>query len=183
MSIDEIENIVKIASACVATIGGLLAAFKAIFEMRENRKQRELEYHWKQAAQAQSMLSIIKTGYETSSALQMLDWGGREYQISEDKKDTISDDELDRAMRVKDLSFTRKEAFIRDCFDRLFESLEDIEHFIRRDLVQFSDVSKPLQYYIEKIKKRDSTLTFIEFYDYHLAMEFINRFNETEISG
>jgi ABC-type nickel/cobalt efflux system permease component RcnA len=67
---DEVELIAKL----IAIFVGLVGVWRAIFEMRQNRRQREVEHHWKQSSQAKSLVDDIKSDYRCSSALQMLDW-------------------------------------------------------------------------------------------------------------
>ncbi|KHT53275.1 hypothetical protein RJ44_19960 [Alteromonas macleodii] len=171
---DEVELIAKL----IAIFVGLVGVWRAIFEMRQNRRQREVEHHWKQSSQAKSLVDDIKSDYRCASALQMLDWAGREYRISDERKEVISEEEFASAMRINDLKFTRKEAFVRDCFDRFLERLESIEHYIRIDLIRFSDVNVPLAYYAKNAQSRPYLMKFIRSYQYELAESFLNRFDK-----
>lgn len=175
--ISSFTNTIPTVATFIGAVGGIIAAFKAIIEMRQNRKQKEIEHHWRQAAQAQLMLEKIKGEYKTSSALQMLDYGGRKYRVTDDCESRISTNDRNNALRTENLTFNKEEVFVRDCFDRLFESIENIEHFIRRDLVQFSDVSKPLQYYVNIINKKKPVYEFVRHYNYKLVEDFIDRYN------
>ena len=173
---------VKIISLIIGSVVGLIAAFKAVTEMKYNLKQRKIEYKWKKTAQAKNFLDEIKSDYRSSSELKMIDWSNRYYKISDDfDEDIITNityDDVILALRTSNLKFTQKESFIRDCFDSLFEKFEIIEHFLIQNFIDFEDISPPLQYYINKIKKDNSYIEFIKKYNYTLAENFISRFTQ-----
>lgn len=173
----EIEPILKIVSLAVGVVGGLIAGFKAVSEMKLNRMQREREHRWKQTGEAKAFLAAIKNDYKSSSALYMLDWSGRHYNISNDEKAAVLFEDVDNGLRVEDLQFSKKEGFIRDCFDDLYEKFGLIEHFIRHGFIEFADVEAPLAYYIKKIVNNEHHIRFINEYGYHLALGFITRFS------
>ena len=77
----ELESVLKITSLAVGVAGGLIAAFKAVSEMKLNRIQRVREHRWKQTGEAREFLAAIKNENMSSSALRMLDWSGRTYDI------------------------------------------------------------------------------------------------------
>ena len=172
----ELEPVLKIISLAVGALGGLIAAFKAVAEMKLNRIQRATEHRWKQTGEAKGFLESIKNGHKSSSALSMLDWSGRTFDISKDERASVTFEEVDHGMRVENLQFSKKEGFIRDCFDDLYEKFELIEHFIRHDFIEFTDVEGPLDYYVKKIAKNENLMRFMEKYDYDLALGFVGRF-------
>jgi hypothetical protein len=176
----QVKDWVQIISWAVAIIGGLVAAFRAISEMQENREQRIRELRWKQATAAKEFFDEILTNPYVSDALQMLDWSGREYKIDSDTVATISSDDVWYALRITNLKFTEKETYIRDCFDRLLYSVERVEQSIRICLFNFEDVRYPLEYYVRKLsagKKRKAFEGFMKDYGYTLAEDFFNRFD------
>ena len=172
----EIESTLKAVSMLIGIVGGLIAAFKAITEMKHNLAQRKTEHRWKQTAQAKSFIDEIKKDQKASDALQMLDWSGRTYQIKEGVFEEITFDDLIEGLRTSNLSFSAKEAYIRDCFDALYDHFEMIESFIRHEFIVFEDVSAPLEYYMAVIRSKSYHEAFIKEYGYSLALKFISRF-------
>jgi hypothetical protein len=176
----QVKDWVQVISWAVAIIGGLIAAFRAISEMRENREQRVRELRWKQSTAAKEFFDELLANPSVSDALQMLDWSGREYKIDNDTTTTITSDDVWYALRTTNLKFTGKETYIRDCFDRLLYSVERIEQAIRIGLYNFEDVRYPLEYYARKIgggKKREAFEGFLKEYGYTLAEGLLNRFD------
>lgn len=174
----ELEEILKVVTLFIGAVGGVIAAFKAVTEMQHNLRQKRIEHRWQQTSQAREFLKDIKNDYRASSALQMLDWSGRSYDIGLNETATITFDEVEAGLRTSNLSFTRKESFIRDCFDALYDHFETIEHFIRHNFVTFDDVSTPLEYYVDKIHSRDCHARFMREYGYELALAFAERFRQ-----
>lgn len=172
----DFESVLKALSLGVGSVGGVIAAFTAISEMRLNRNQRVIEHRWKQTGEAKEFLAAIKNNYKSSSALQMLDWSGRSYDISDDEKASIKFEDVEYGMRIKDLQFSKKESFIRDCFDDLYDKFELIEHFILHGFIEFTDIEKPLQYYAKKIAANENHVGFMKKYNYDLALSFVKRF-------
>jgi hypothetical protein len=172
----EFELFLQNFSLAVGATGGLIAAFKAVSEMKLNRIQRATEHRWKQTGEAKEFLDSIKNSSKSSSALRMLDWSGRTYDISSDEKASVTFVEVDHGLRVENLHFSKKEGFIRDCFDDLYEKFELLEHFIRHNFIEFADVEGPLEYYSKKIARNENHIRFMQKYKYDLALDFVNRF-------
>jgi len=82
----------------VASIGGVIAAFRAIVEMRRNREQRKQELRWRQARESKDILDKLNEDPRSRSAMMMLDWSGREYKIKEDVKERISKSDVLEAL-------------------------------------------------------------------------------------
>lgn len=172
----EIESIIKTCSLLVGTIGGLIIAFKAVIEMKNTSKQRKIEHRWKQTEQARIFLDEIKNNYKVYSALQMLDWSERNYTLENAVEMNITSEDIKIGLRTKKLQFSEKEAFIRDCFDSLYDNFEMIEHFIKKDLIVFEDIAIPIKYYVEKINKKQFHSSYMKEYGYLLTLDFIDRF-------
>jgi hypothetical protein len=147
--------------------------------MKQSRIQGAREHRWKQTGQAKEFLSAIKKDYKSSSALYMLDWSGRTYDLSNEEKTVVTFDDVEHGMRVVNLQFSKKERFIRDCFDDLYEKFELIEHFILHDFIEFTDIAGPLEYYINRIASYEHFLKFMQKYDYAQALAFVSRFDYT----
>jgi hypothetical protein len=130
----------------VTAIGGLVAAWKAIREMRESRLQRDREFNWKQAVAGKDLIEDFYKDTRSFIAMQLLDWSGRAYKCGSTTfvityRDVIS------ALRIDNLSFNAKETFIRDCFDAYFLRLERIQSAIEIHLTA-KEFVKDCDYYI-----------------------------------
>jgi hypothetical protein len=91
----------------------------------------------------------------------------------------ITIDDVLEGLRVEDLVFTDKEAFIRDCFDRFFEKLDYIQHLISIKLINFSDICDPIDYYANLMSTHKKTFhDFLTFYEYEGTLELLDRFDE-----
>jgi hypothetical protein len=173
------KDIVQIGAWLAAIVGGLVAAFKAIHETGENRRLRQQELRWKKAQLAREILNNLKTNPRFHDALVMLDWSGREYEISSGIKEEVSWEELPGALRAwsEEIEFSDKEVYIRDCFDELFDGLNILEHYLRTDFLEFEDVNFPLAYYMGKLHERIAALdVYLTHYDFQLAAAFIQRY-------
>ncbi len=109
----------------------------------------------------------------------MLDWSGREYEISDSRRETVTYQEVYYALRTTNTVFEDgKEVYIRDCFDHFFDCLEELEHFISIDLIRFEDVEGGLLYYIDKMMDNKSAFDgFMREYRYNKALAFVDRFD------
>ena len=145
---------VQLLSLLIGIIGGLIAASRAIIELRENRIQRMRELRWRQAKVGKEALDELFTHPSSEKAVFMLDWasGKREYELEKGQRVTISYPEILSAIQ-KDASsdLSPKEVFIRDCFDYLFYFLDRIEHYIAIGLITLDDVAIPLKPYVRQI--------------------------------
>jgi hypothetical protein len=170
---------VEITAKVVAIVGGLIAAFKVIIEMRENRKQRVRELRWKQSNSARELLKEMFSSKFASDASTMFEWTGREFNILDEVKEPITFDDVREALRTYDTFFNDKEIYIRDCVDSFLYYIEIIEQAIKNELIQFADVKFPMDYYVKTLKKNnliDPLNSFIEQYDYDNAKSFFKRF-------
>jgi len=174
-----VKDIVQIISLAVAIVGGLVAAFKALDEVRENRRQRVRELRWKKAELAREIVDKLYSSKRFHDALIMVDWTGREYEIAPGNVQEINWGDLPGALRLweEPISFDEKEIYIRDCFDELFDGLNLLEHYLRTDLLDFKDVEFPMAYYVGKIIERhEAVAEFMNHYGYRLAKSFVERF-------
>jgi hypothetical protein len=173
------KDVVQIIAWAVAIVGGLVAAFKALDETRENRRQRVRELRWKKAELAREILDKLFLSKRFHDAVTMVDWTGRDYEVAPSNVQEIKWEDLPGALRLweEPISFDEKEVYIRDCFDELFDGLNLLEHYLRTDLLDFKDVEFPMAYYIGKIVERgDDVSAFMNHYGYRLAKAFIERF-------
>jgi hypothetical protein len=172
-----IKDIFQVATWGVAAVGGVVSALLAVYQMRQNRRQREEELRWKGALQAKTLLDEVFKSPKASSALRMLDWSGRKYKNDDGDAFEIKKDELPSLLRTNNLLFGPKEAYVRDCFDELFSFIEMIEHYMSTSLIRFEDMKTPFDYYIKRIAAdRQVFENFLSFYGYEGVLKFLNRF-------
>lgn len=164
----------------VAILGGLLAAYKIITEMKQARIQRHMDLRWKQANAAREILKEMLASPRANDATMMLDCTEREFAIAPNQKATITFEEIQNALRTDNLQFTSKEVYIRDCADAFLFHVELIEQAIRNELIEFRDIKFPMEYYIAAMRKNNvynAYNQFIKEYDYKNAERFLSRFH------
>lgn len=174
------NQLIETITHLVAIIGGLLAAYKLIVEMKQSRIQRRMDLRWKQANAAREMLNQMLASPLVQDATIMLDWSGREFTIAPNQKATITFEEVQNGLRTDNLIFSAKEVYIRDCADAFLFHVELIEQAIRNELIEFKDVKFPMEYYIATLRKNDlynAYTQFIKEYDYKNAERFLSRFH------
>ena len=179
------KDLVEVASWGIARVGGLVAAFRALWEARQNRILRREELTWRKAELARKVLLEVRSDSRIQNALRMLDWTGRDYQVAPNQWKTVTWEEMGYALRITDtMSFDDKEAFVRDCFDSLFEALEQVEHYLRTGLLEFRDVEFPLEYHVEKLRGfKSAAWPFMKHYGYDLALALVDRFDPPALTA
>lgn len=173
---DKIEIITQI----VVIVGGLIAAYKIITEIKQSRIQRHQDLRWKQSNSAHELLKDMLASPLVNDATIMMDWTGREFAIASGNKKSITFEEVTKALRIENLNFSEKEVYIRDCADAFLFHVELIEQAIRNELIEFRDIKFPMTYYISAMKKNDlydAYLEFIKEYSYKNSERFLGRFN------
>ena len=175
---NSVKDIVQLGSLAVASIGGIIAAFRAILEMDRNRKQRIKELRWQQAREAKKLTDELYTNHYSRDAIRMLDLGGRQYKITENLQQIITTEDVLNGLRISNLTFSPKEIFIRDCFNEFLDILEDIWIFISVDLITFEDTKPIVDYYV-KIMAENITVykSFMKEYKFHNALALFERFD------
>jgi hypothetical protein len=174
-------NLFQAAAWIVAATGGLVAAFKAIVEMRKATEQRIADQRWKQAEMAKKCIDELFNRCLASCAMKMLDWDGREYKCDSRKTGPISADFRRMALRTEKTVFSpaSDEQFVRDAFDELFDGFERLEHFVQINLIQFEDVENQFSYYVDCITRHEDREVFVRFmtaYNFRLGLAFLSRF-------
>jgi hypothetical protein len=171
----------EVMAHIAAVAGGLLAAFKGLNELRENRRQRQRELAWSQANALRELIEGIYADTKSRDALLMLDYSKRNYEIAPGERVAITKDDVEAALRTRDLKFLAPQAYARDCFDTLFRKLEDIEQALEIDLVRADHVSQSLAYFLRLLAKRKRALNeFLERYDYSAVLRLLRRSAEWE---
>ena len=178
----DIKDYFQIVAWLVASIGGVIAAFKAIVEVRLNRKQRESELRWKQAQLAKELLDEIEENSLIRNAKNLIDRHEYEYYVRENQIEIIHHEEVLDSLNkeVESLvSLNEKEKFIIECLEELFMKFERLEHLIVIKLIEFDDICDPLYWWVKVMNQRHNNYEeFLVKYDYGQAINFLNRFNK-----
>jgi hypothetical protein len=168
-------EIVKNALVIVGVPVALAGAWKALRELALGTREKAKENRIRQALAARDMLKDLFASAKARAALQMLDWSGRSYSDGDHTFEVHATD-LGDALRTDRLSFDHKQIFIRDCFEELFDRIEQLQHFVNIGLLHFDDVALPLEYYARKIvADLPSFEPFLLEYGYPNAHELLTR--------
>lgn len=185
-----VKDVFQVSAWLVAAIGGTIAAFKAVAELRRANQERAValavrrrEFRWRQAEMARTIHDQLWADPLARAALKMLDWQGLIYTHDGQKTGKITHELMEGALRTTNTNFTFDEQFVRDAFDVLFDGFERIEHYLVIKLVKWDDVKGWLEYYINLLATRKQTInTFLETYGFTLTGRFLNRFQAWEMS-
>ena len=170
---DWIQALSWLAAAVAAVVGVL----KVLFEMRQNRAQREQELRWRKAQAAKALNDEMLEDRPSLAAMTMLDWDGREFEVKPGQVVAIDTTDMIYALRVREKSFSDTEAFVRDAFDNLFYFLGLFEHSISRELVDFEDLVHPIEYYVQLMARHRPALDdYLTAYGFTRAASFLRRF-------
>ena len=173
-----LKDLIQISAWSVASVGGVIAAFRAVAEMRRGRTVAARDLRFTKAEQGKKLVDELLSDKAASDALKMIDWSGLDFEIDKDRVETVTGDDVATALRPDYGPFTNKERFIRDCFDALFERCERFEHFVRIGLTDFEDISRPIDYYVNRMSRVDRVYNaYFDEFGYSLMPEFLNRFN------
>jgi hypothetical protein len=173
----DLKDGIQAGSWVVASVGGVVAAFKAVIEMRLNRRQQERELRWKQALTWEEMVSKMRSDQPVASAMSMLEWSGREYEIAPGRRAMVTFDQVTRALRTIDLTFEEHEFFVRNCFDHFFDSLGQIQRYLEIDLISLQDVTLVLEYQIATLaRNRQIIQGYLDNYGFGSAQRFLDGF-------
>jgi hypothetical protein len=177
------KDLFQIAAWSAAVLGGLVAAWRAVVELRRSNDQRRFDLRWRQAEMAKQCLDELLSNREARAALKMLDWEGLSYERSGGTTEPITHERRRAVLRTENPIFPPGDdgPFVRDAYDALFDALERIEQFIRIELIRFEDVADALQYYVEKLSQpgeHEATEYFLKAYGFSLASAFLGRFKE-----
>jgi hypothetical protein len=115
-----LKDVAQVVAWVVASIGGVIAAFKAVAELNRGRADRKAEFRWKQAEMAKTVLDETWSADPVRCALSMLDWSGRTYNTGNRETKEITHEYMWNALRTTNTTFEdHDQVFVRDCFDRL----------------------------------------------------------------
>ena len=148
---------------------GLFVLIRWSHEARQGTLQKASEL-------AQKSIDKFEQSKLLQDAFLMLDWSGREYEI-DGKKDTITFDEVKKALRTTNLAFDDKEVYIRDCFDTLFSYLSYLEVAVNSKLFPFNFLKHSFEYNARLLGRRQAVMEkFMRAYSYDEAIKFLGRF-------
>lgn len=178
----------QVRSWQVAVVAGLLTALLALAQAFLSYLQRRRELRWKQAEWAGIYLDRM-FGLNTSyAALMMVGKGEKSLELKKGEKFEVSDDDLKAALTRRETregakkEETRTKAHqIRRCFDGLFYYMDRMEQAINIKLIRWEDVSKPTDYYVERLARyKGEILDYLAHTKYDGARSFLSRFPEWE---
>ncbi len=172
-------EVISVVVQFVAVVGGLIAAFKWIAEMKQNRIQRHLDWRWKQANTAREMLNDMLASAQAHEATLMMENSGETYRISATEQATISFDDVRESLRSDGVHFSKKEQYIRDCADAFLFHVELMEQAIRNELITFKDIKFPMENYLAALRKNDLYHAYTQYTkanEYKNADRFFGRF-------
>lgn len=175
-----IESGIELGVKLVAIIGGVIAAFKVIYELKETRKLQSRELRWKQSNSARELLKDLNNSKFAYYATIMIDYSGRNFNIDDNQSFDVNFEDIRRSLRTNLLQFSEKELFIRDCFDNFLFHIEIIEQAIKNQLIEFKDIKFPTEYYNKLLLKnnlREELFQFMNEYTYSNAIDFFKRFD------
>ncbi|MDX2081783.1 MAG: hypothetical protein SFU53_13450 [Terrimicrobiaceae bacterium] len=179
-------------SDAVGVIGALCAAVVFMVQFGRSLQLRRSEQRQTQAGLARELLDKLFADGFSRDALRMLDWEKRRYSVGSNVL-TISKADVANGLRTTPnrihdssvgpptagestvMNFTDEEQYVRDCFERLYDQIDILEHFTQRGLLDFDDLRVPLEYYARKISPRMHN-EFLKEYGYHLTQSFLARF-------
>lgn len=171
-----VKDVLQAAAWLGTAVGVLVAAVKFWTELKLGREQRDLQLRWQKAKQAKELIDDMYDAELAPQALNMLDYDHWEYDIGDGEIVTVAEEDYIKALRVKNLTFSDKEAFVRQAFDELFDYMARIEHYLQTDLVTFEDVRYPFDYYMPTINRNRPVFdAFLQYYRLDRTRAFLAR--------
>lgn len=144
VTLAELRDVLGMISLVIGVFGGLLAAQKAIGEMRRTNR-------WRRANAATELLKTFFADKVFRDALMMLDWDGRPFDL-DGKREPIRHVEVFTALEQSD-DVSEKRVFIRTSIDRLLEAFDRLEYSIKMGLIEYEDVKYALEFYVGVLAK------------------------------
>ena len=179
----EVQDVISLVSVILA-LGGLAFGLYQYY----------IAQKWKRAEFAAQQLEKLSADPELDLCCKLLDWAIRispvpeKYAALTDEKTYVHDWRiLHQAMLPEESSdkadWDWQHTMYRDTFDKLFNYLERINHYISINLISERDVTT-LRYWLEQISdprflppdKRTLFLRYIERYKYQGVLEMMRRF-------
>jgi len=179
-----IKDFAQVIAWLVASIGGVVAALKAVAELRRANQERadallerKEQFRWRQAEMARSILDQAWSDPHARTAMRMLDWSGLIFDDGGRKTKQITPPDIYKALRTENTIFGPDAQFIRDCFDQLFDYFERIEHYLYIDLVNWQDIEGRFRYYVELLANQKALYSnFLTTYNYSGCLKHLQRY-------
>ncbi|HKP72143.1 MAG TPA: hypothetical protein VJT82_04340 [Pyrinomonadaceae bacterium] len=148
MADEQKKNRLESYAKLIGIVGGLLAIFSGLYQLRQGIVQNGRELRWKQAGTAREMINKMVDD-EGWKAMEMMDWDdeGRDYEIN-GHKEKINVNTVYAALEKSES--TDQDRYIIDRLDRTFFLVSQLESAVRSDLVKIEDVRFPLSWYAAK---------------------------------
>ncbi len=170
MNITETIDLIRLVGEYITLIG---AVFALVFSYRQYQDAQQ----WKRTEWVAQEIKAIFADPMVENTLKMIDWDGREIllfpnnPIPSKQYVLVSHEDVKKALRIhtSESTFTRAEAAIRDSFDRFFEGVERLDHYVKNELITVNDAQLFLEYWSEKIIKGDMSseiVLYMEKYGY-----------------
>ena len=166
------------AGAWIATAVGLIVTVVKFWsEIRQGRLLRERELRWRQAEAGKSLNDEMQTDERAWAAMQMLDSERREFELPNEEKVIITQDDLARALDPANDNNDEKSMYIRDCFDNLFYFMAMLEHYISSTLIREDDIAYPIEYYVPLMAEfRPQIAAYLNRYGLWRTCVFLERY-------
>ena len=153
---DEARNWIQLGAVVVGILGGLLAVFRAIYEIRQSTRQRYADLRWKRANAAKELVYDIHRDKRSAAAVLMMDWhdGVHEHEVGAGQRKVVGYSDVLAAL-AKPVSQCDEaaERYIRDCFDWFFFYVDRLEHYIESEFIDFVDVASIFKPYVRLFRK------------------------------
>jgi len=151
----------------IAAIGGTIAAFKAVVEMRKANKEREeargneeRDLRWRKAEMSKKLLDETFSNQRIVDAFNIADFDEWDFKDGEKTQKILAKHaDMPKTLRVVDMDLNDDEVAIRDRFDAMLLQFGHIEHYINIGLVIASDIMSPLEYYAERCADHEAAIS------------------------
>src|SRR4030095_15406617 len=142
-------------------------------------QQRQEELRWRKANLAKDVLNKMWDDALISEATLMLDRSTRDYVIKDGVTSKITGKEVWTALRSEPVNYTDTEKYVRECFVKLFGTMQEIEHYLSIDLIEFADIEYPFRHLVTKLEvEHDVIHAFLTRFEFDKAESFMERFKK-----
>ena len=177
-------DIAEVATAIAALLTFLWSVLKEHGDRQEALQQSRKNLRWRQTVEAQLAAKRIKDDPKASSAMIMLDWTGRRFEIRKGHFAEITWESMRVALRTMSGQFSTLEVFVRDSFDCLLDHFETIQQQIENGIFLLSDVEYPVGYYSQRMMSESNWSVFRDYLDtyvYNGAKKLITEIKKPEL--
>jgi hypothetical protein len=167
----------------------LFGLFGAVATLLFGIFQYQNAQQWKRTEWVAQEMKAIFADPMVDNTLKMIDWDGREILLfpshpdSSKKHVPVLHIDVKKALRIhnSESAFTRSEAAIRDSFDRFFDGLERLGHYVEIKLIAVSEVQPFLKYWSNKVIKGDMSeeiKLYMKEYGYEDSQRLLEEINK-----